>query len=405
MVKTANRFSGRAGFTLIELVVVMSVIALMSVAIYANYSAIDNRGKILGVAGKIKTDLNVAQDYSLTGHINQKNRPDGWGVYFNRNLNKYIVFSDLNRNGQYDYPIKLLIHGSETVSGGVFTDSSQLASTIAVTGATQVLAAGQPPDDIGYWSFDGASDSLRVPTNSAFDPGSDSWAIDFWFKASSTGSQKALAYKGNGSGTLTFGIYKDANDKINGVVYDDLGTAYTVQSRGAISLDTWYHVALVRDNSLNVVILFIDGLGQTKKRITRPVRSQSVSIYIGAEDNGSSNSWNGAIDEIRFSRGTGRWIERFTRPTSFYKNDDEAFREVKLPPGLVLERLYSDSVGVDELNIFFSPTNYMMYANGAVPTTYAEIKLNNAGAENTGSSADILKSIKVLPSGSTQWGN
>ncbi len=399
----------RTGFSLIELVVVISIIALMSAAVYSNYSAIDNRGKLLSVASKTKEDLNLAQTYSLGGKANgagsgPKNVfTKGWGVYFNRNSNKYVVFSDLNGNGLYDYPTKLLIHGNETVAAGTFTDSSMLANVVTVDHATQVASPGRPVGTSGYWVFNGISNNLQVPYNTAYDVAAEDFAIDFWFKASSTGSQKALFYKGNGAGTQTFAIYKDATDKMNVTVYDTGGVAYTMaQISGRATIDTnWHHFALGRVG--NTMAMFIDGTAYGKvwvKNLT--VRTQNASIYIGSDDS-KANGWDGLIDEIRFSRGNGRWIQYFNTPGAAYGNDDENFKEIKLPPGIVFERLYADTTAVNELNVYFNPTTYYLWVNGAVATDSAKIKFNNAGAENTGSTIDSPKFLKVMPSGLVKW--
>jgi len=392
----------KSGFTLIELVVVISIVALMSASIYANYSAIDNRGKILSIAAKIKSDLNIAQNFSLQGQTNGQYRPNGWGVYFNRNLNKYIVFSDLDKSQTFDYPTKVLIHGSESVSANQFTDSSLSANLVDVQGgAIQVMGAGRPTDNTGYWQFDGTNDDLKISNNATFDVGLEEFAVDMWVNASSTGSKKAIFYRGDGMGTQSFAIYKDASDSVVSTIYDSGGSAYTITSTQTLTANTWYHVAVSRER--NILKLFIDGKVQGSTQILTAVRSQSQPLYVGIEDDTSSSPWNGLIDEIRFSRGNGRWFERFDPPSISYNNNDETFKEVALPPGLVFERLYIDSVAYDELSVYFSPTGYIMYANGVEPTDSAKIKINNFGAEGTNSSADAPKILKILPSGLVAW--
>jgi prepilin-type N-terminal cleavage/methylation domain-containing protein len=393
------------GFSLIELVLVISIIAIMSAAVYSNYSAIDNRGKILSVTSKIKDDLSLAQNFSLSGKLNKIYRPNGWGVNFNRNLNKYTVFSDLNNSKTYDYPIKILIHGNETVSSNTFNESSNSAFAVTVVNAVQTMSAGRPTSTTGYWDFDGTTDYLTLVDNGTFDTSTNNFNIDFWFNSSSSGSQRYLFCKGNGIGTKTFEIYKDASDKLMAVVYDTSGTAYTLNgsSRSAISAGQWYHVALVRSGT--TLVLYLNGAVWAKAPLpssATAIRATSIPVFIGSDDTGAY-SWKGSIDEIRYFIGNGWRVETFTPPTVAYDKDAEILKNYRLPPGLVFERLYAEATTTNELNIYFNPTAYTAWANAAAIVDSAKIKVNNAGAEASLSSSDAPKLLKVMPSGLVKW--
>ena len=393
------------GFSLIELVLVISIIAIMSAAVYSNYSAIDNRGKILSVTSKIKDDLALAQNYSLSGKLNKTYRPNGWGVNFDRTFNKYTVFSDLNNSKTYDYPIKILIHGNETVSGITFTESSNSAFAVTVTNATQTMSAGRPTSTTGYWDFDGTTDYLSLVDNGTLDTGANNFTIDFWFNSSSSGSQRYLFCKGTGTGTKTFEIYKDASDKLMAVVYDTGGTSYTLSgsSRASISAGQWYHAALVRSGT--TLVLYLNGTVWAKAPLpsaATAIRGAATPVFIGSDDTGAY-SWKGSIDEIRYFIGNGWRVETFTPPTVAYDKDAEILKNYRLPPGLVFERLYAEATTTHELNIYFNPTAYTAWANAVAIVDSAKIKVNNAGAEASLSSSDAPKLLKVMPSGLVKW--
>jgi len=390
------------GFTLIELVVVTAIIALMSAAVFANYSTIDNRGKILAVTSAIKEDLHLAQNYALSGRVNNHDRANGWGIDFNRNLNKYTLFSDLNKDYIYSYPTVLLIHGTETVAAGSFNESSYLAGAVTVTGATQAAYAGKPADNAGFWSFDDAGDNLSVAATTTFDFAALDFAVDMWLMASSTGSDLYLLdHVYDDFGAYSFAIHKDASGKLTADVWDTNDTKFTMVATAALSSHTWYHLAVTRDN--NMLRLFVNGVASTSTPITTALRSNGArAIKIGADASGGS-VWDGLIDEVRVTRGNSRWVESFTPPAAAYLSDDEKLKEVKMPPGLAFERLYKDGLAVNELNVYFNRSAYLMLSNGAATADSAKIKINNVGAEGTYSANDSPKFLKIMPSGLVQW--
>lgn len=402
--------SAKWGYTMIEMLVVMSIIVIMSVALFANYREIGDQGRISSFAGKMREDLYLAQNYSLSGRTNKSDIPTGWGVYFNRELNKYIIFSDLNKSATYNYPTKLLIHGTETVASNRFIESSFFANSVTVSGATQAPLPGMPGDNIGYWSFNGSGNYLTVSaTDSAFaNVGTEDFAIDLWIYPATLGSQMAIFYRGTGGGVQSFTVYKNASDKIIATVYDTIGTAFTASSTGAVASSTWTHVAVVK--AKNILRLAIDGAINQSVLMTTAVLSQTAAIAIGINDNLISNSWNGYLDEIRFSRGTGRWSERFTPPTVMYSADDERFREIKLPPGLVFDYLKLAGATTTELNVFFdvspnstsTPPTYLMYGNG-VSGQEAKVIINNAGVAGTSQAGDTPQTLTIDKSGTINW--
>lgn len=392
------------GFTLVEMIVVVSIVAIISAALFANYREIGDQGRVSSYAGKIREDLRLTQRYGYSGRSNKSNLANGWGIYFNRNLNKYVIFSDLDNGRTYDYPTKLLIHGTEWTSGSSFVDSAQATNTVAIGGnATQVSETGMPTGaGSGYWLFDGTGDSLSVADNNdKFAFGSGDFAIDLWASSTTSGSPKYLLSKGTGVSKV-YEFYKDTDDKINFVVYDDT-TSYALVSSFSITVNTPYHLAATRKN--NVLTLFISGIIASTTPMTTAVRQVSSSVFIGNDGADINTSWAGLIDEVRISKGAKRWTEKFSVPTTAYLADDEFFREVKLPPGLVFDSLTHGGVATSELHVFFDPVTYLMYgySNGVVSSSEVEIIINNAGAAGTSLSGDTPQTLTVDTSGLINW--
>jgi prepilin-type N-terminal cleavage/methylation domain-containing protein len=91
------------GFTLVELLVTVSIISLLSVVVFANYRLGEKRFALERSAHKLAQDIRRAQNMSMTTQEFQGAVPGGYGIYFNiTNPTQYFLFADLNGNKIYD---------------------------------------------------------------------------------------------------------------------------------------------------------------------------------------------------------------------------------------------------------------------------------------------------------------
>ncbi len=92
------------GFTLIEMLVSIAILALLSTVIIANYRAGQRQVNVQNAANQLASDLRVAQNYTLSGKENASgNFPTGgWGVHLVNGNASYILFADNNGNYTYD---------------------------------------------------------------------------------------------------------------------------------------------------------------------------------------------------------------------------------------------------------------------------------------------------------------
>jgi hypothetical protein len=85
----------------------------------------------------------------------------------------------------------------------------------------------------------------------------------------------------------------------------------------AISISTWYHVALVRSGTS--VYAFLNGVkNSTTRTISGALNSGTTwPLYIGRYTEGGTNyDFNGYIDDLRITKGYARYTATFTAPTS-----------------------------------------------------------------------------------------
>lgn len=93
------------GFTLIEFVVSLSIVALMSGIFLTNYHATNKRSELNVTVQKLVSDMRLAQNYSLGSKEYGSDVPvGGWGLYFNRisSPESYIIFADSDGNMEYN---------------------------------------------------------------------------------------------------------------------------------------------------------------------------------------------------------------------------------------------------------------------------------------------------------------
>ncbi len=112
--KEIRKFSGKIwlksrGFTLMEIVVSFSIIALLTAILMANYHSTNQRSQLNIIRQQIISDIRLAQNYSLGSKLyNGVIPPGGWGLYFRSqppNNNFYILFADtiVNSNNYHRY--------------------------------------------------------------------------------------------------------------------------------------------------------------------------------------------------------------------------------------------------------------------------------------------------------------
>jgi prepilin-type N-terminal cleavage/methylation domain-containing protein len=96
--KAFGFFTNNRGMTLIELIVSISIVALISGTVLANFRSGERTNNLNVAAQKLASDIRQVQNYtmSLKEH-NGTTPPGGWGVYFDKtglNGDHYYVFAD-----------------------------------------------------------------------------------------------------------------------------------------------------------------------------------------------------------------------------------------------------------------------------------------------------------------------
>ena len=163
-------------------------------------------------------------------------------------------------------------------------------------------------------AFDGSGDYVSVP-NETFHFGTEDFTIEFWiYHTGTTGYQTPFD---NGYATTTGSIALQTDlSNLNYKVF--AGTSSVFQESVNPSTNTWYHIALVRNNG--TLTLYRDGTSTGTISNTNNFNysgSKVAAIGAGHSTSGAGDhSVQGYISDFRITKGLARYTANFTPPTA-----------------------------------------------------------------------------------------
>lgn len=107
----------KKGFTLVEILVSMSILLFITVFVLADYRSANQRSALGNAARKLASDIRLAQQFALGEKEFNGLVPMAWGLQFNGGSNtqdKYYIFADFN--GNHWFPPLTGIEDSEIYS-------------------------------------------------------------------------------------------------------------------------------------------------------------------------------------------------------------------------------------------------------------------------------------------------
>lgn len=148
--------------------------------------------------------------------------------------------------------------------------------------------------------FDGSVDLLNITSNSDLVIGDGSYTWCFYMEADDVTSLQRIMFKNDGTpapyngyyamiqnGTFRFAV-TDADDSVAAYV-DDTG----------YSVDTWYHITVVRNKTTGKLILYVDGEYVEQTDDISDNVSGTDDVMIGGRKS-TSEYFDGKLDDIRF---------------------------------------------------------------------------------------------------------
>ena len=163
--------------------------------------------------------------------------------------------------------------------------------------------------------FDGTGDYLSIADHADLDMGTSDFTIEGWAYLRAGGGLQTFAAKGTGANSQA--SYHIAFNGTNWVYYlSDNGSTWSIASgvsMGAGALNSWQHLALVRNGS--TFTPYVNGVAGTTTNSAAALYDSNKIFSIGADDPGNSRI-TGSISDLRVVKGTAVYTAAFTPPTA-----------------------------------------------------------------------------------------
>lgn len=147
------------------------------------------------------------------------------------------------------------------------------------------------------------------------------FTVEFWVRFAGSLSYNPILSIGNSQTASGFRFYVSGGAvtfQSSPILWED------IISLVPISLDTWYHVALVRQGG--DCTLYVDGVGRTSAAHLNVDTHVSPEIRLGNDNQGGF--LGGYLDEIRITRGVARYTSNFTPPSAPFDTADSTVPNV-----------------------------------------------------------------------------
>ena len=216
-----------------------------------------------------------------------------------------------------DFASVVLLLGFEGVDGATATtDESPVGRTMSFSGNAQ-LDTAQFKYGASSLLLDGTGDYLTSPDSADFDLGSGLFTIEMFIRpASVTGSQFLVA-QWDGIPTLAWVLFLNGA-ALNWFVSTSGSNFFGDLAGGTLSTGTWYHVCVDYDGT--TYRLYLDGAMVASSTTARAINNSTDQLHIGSRSGTGSDFFNGSIDEVRITKGVGRYVSDggFTPPAAVF---------------------------------------------------------------------------------------
>ena len=213
---------------------------------------------------------------------------------------------------------KLLLHFDGANEATSTFDSARSKNVMSMNGGiistTQSVFGGS-----SLYLSDSASQSVSTPYSAGFNLGTGNFTIDYRVRPASVSGTARNIFMVRSDPTNNIIHQLGTDGKLIFAAY--LGNVAKANYSGAsgFSVDTWYHVAVVRNGTS--LKIYVDGtaisLTETTAIGTNDIGQASGTAYVGVYS--GAYSAYGWIDEFRLSKGIARWTANFTPPTVPYR--------------------------------------------------------------------------------------
>tara|TARA_B100000963_G_scaffold347442_1_gene353774 strand:- start:709 stop:5958 length:5250 start_codon:yes stop_codon:yes gene_type:complete len=244
----------------------------------------------------------------------------------------------ITSNDNYANQVELLLHFEEA-NGSNLVDSSKSDYTVTLNqdGALNSTTSRFGNNSLSVPRLSGNSSSYGAKVNSNGSLNlTGNYTIETYFKLNSDVTEERVILEIRSDDNLSnsnplggFKIrlqqYTDPGSEPINVVYMGSGDLLPIRGANLYTKDTWYHIAVVRENS--DVSCYLNGSLLLKKTFDSNIPLDVYgNVYLGGAGNGSL-ALDGVIDEVRITNGIARYTANFTPQNSAFGSEPVAAPE------------------------------------------------------------------------------
>jgi len=198
---------------------------------------------------------------------------------------------------------------------GFETVTDRVGKTIGAGGNAQIDTA-QFKFGTSSLLLDGVGDYASVATSTDFEFSTSAYTVEFFIRRNRNGVEEVLFDMRNAASEIVPTIYTTTGNTVN--MY--LNGADRITGSTVLATGTWYHVALSR--SAGNTRLFINGTQEGSTYVDANTYIQRP-VKFGARNYDNANGFQGHIDEVRITKGVGRYTGAFVAPTTAFDGDND----------------------------------------------------------------------------------
>ena len=212
--------------------------------------------------------------------------------------------------------VSLLLHldGSSNATGLV--DSSPNHYTVSAFGNAGVAATAARYGSAGL-ALDGSQGTYATAPSAALDLGANDFTVEAWVRLNAYGNWATLIGNYGNGGARGIEILTGGNGLLH-MRWSQDGSSDTasLSHSDLLALNTWAHVAAVRQGTS--LRIFLNGVPSAAATVNGAIFTSSTPVNIGRTPDTGSGVWhlNGAVDEVRITKGVARYTAAFTPPTA-----------------------------------------------------------------------------------------
>ena len=221
--------------------------------------------------------------------------------------------------GDVYYPqTSLLMHFNGTNGSTTMTDNSKNNAAVTAVGNAQLSTAQSKFGGTSLY-LDGTGDRLTTPSRTEFGISAVDFTIEGWFYPRTLKNGNCVLSLGTGGSAFYYKLdVGNASGQVElGVNTGTWNVAATYNSSAVISINNWYHVAVVRSGT--TLTFYVNGTAAGTFSSANFGSGTGGTLHIGTYFNNYNNDGSdfyGYIDDLRITYGFARYTGNFTPSTT-----------------------------------------------------------------------------------------